>query len=142
MLEKKREKPQILHKVITLVAPASKLLKTSSSTTLVKSNNIIPERIVLRTASGNRLILSIGKPTAVTKWDFPVKLTNHMLLHSRTCPGNGLNCFGVGYYLPEDANFVRVLTSNVAVLLAESAQLQFRCFSKPRGKKARSRLYY
>jgi hypothetical protein len=41
----------------TFLAPASKLLKTSSSTTLVKSNTKIPERIVLRADTGNRLII-------------------------------------------------------------------------------------
>lgn len=51
----------------TLVAPASRLLETSSSTTLAMSNMIIPERMEWRTPSGNGLIVFISElPDRIT----------------------------------------------------------------------------
>lgn len=44
---------------LTLVAPASRLLKRSSSTTLVMSNMMIPDRMERRTPSGKGLIVFI-----------------------------------------------------------------------------------
>lgn len=53
--------------IFTFVAPASRLLKTSSSTTLVRSKRIIPERTELRTASGRGLMLLIENQAEFTK---------------------------------------------------------------------------
>ena len=44
---------------ITFVAPASRLLNTSSSTTLVRSDRMMPERNEFLTDSGNTLMLLI-----------------------------------------------------------------------------------
>lgn len=45
----------------TLDAAASRLLKISSSTTLVMSKRMIPERTELRTDSGKDLMVAIGE---------------------------------------------------------------------------------
>lgn len=55
---KRRKEGLILQ---TLVARASRLLYTSSSTTLVMSNMIIPERMEWRTPSGKDLIVFISE---------------------------------------------------------------------------------
>lgn len=52
---------------LTFVALASRLLKTSSSTTLVMSKRMMPERTELRTASGKGLMLLIHKIQASEK---------------------------------------------------------------------------
>lgn len=52
---------------LTFVALASRLLKTSSSTTLVMSKRMMPERTELRTASGKGLMLLIHNIQASEK---------------------------------------------------------------------------